>query len=551
LVARLLPYAAGVVVLAFIDGAHVTRHILHSNSRWSFADDARVLIHPLFRVEVPTLFPQDPTADYYLDCLPVGYRLLYETVGRVVGIGVLSKVLPYVLSLITLACLAAVCRKLSGPAAAIGAIALALGSSFLLGRAAGGLPRAFASPLLAAGMLSLVTGRIDTLAGLVVLATAFYPVVGALLGVCLVGELLLPARLRGTAEHWSKKRRIGVAAAVAALAIAMLAPTAIVLRPWGPQITPSMLSQYPEAGARGRFSPVDRAPFPPLPAAAMAPLKSAVIGDGPPFAGAASLAVRKPVPLAILGMLGLFGLGWLARRRIEALRLLVLVGSVIVCHSLSRAFEPRLFLPERYVAYSVPLLAFVALPSLFGSLATSARKLLRLLPVVWNLALVLLLGGRVSELAGLTINVPPEDRELYRSLRTLPQDAVIAGWPDEITDSIPYLTRRSVFVTREMHMPFHRRFTDMMRGRMFALMRAYFATTRAPLLELRDRYHVTHLLLDREYLKHRPTYFAPFDATAVSGFAAATRSSFVAFQAIPEAAVMKTSHYVVLDLSRL
>jgi hypothetical protein len=41
-----------------------------------FGDDVRQQIYPFFRYVDSSLFPNDYIADYYLDCLPLGFRAL-------------------------------------------------------------------------------------------------------------------------------------------------------------------------------------------------------------------------------------------------------------------------------------------------------------------------------------------------------------------------------------------------------------------------------------------------------------------------------------------
>jgi hypothetical protein len=146
--------------------------------------------------------------------------------------------------------------------------------------------------------------------------------------------------------------------------------------------------------------------------------------------------------------------------------------------------------------------------------------------------------------------VPPEARPLYAAVARLPPSAVVAGWPDETTDSVPYLSRRSVLVARETHMPFHLHFTELMRERTRALIAAYYATEPGPLGALRSRYGVTHLLLDRRNFAAPPLYFAPFEAEARAAFEAGHRKGFV-LEGVPASATVATfSDYRLVELPR-
>jgi len=539
------------LALVVLYGPAVAGHVRLASSHWVFNDDVRVLIHAQFRNEDPALFPGDPAVDYFLASLPDGYALLYRALTPIFGVVALSKGLPYVLLAVTLACTAAAAWKLGGGAAAFGSLALTLGSGYLLARMAGGLPRGFAAPLLAAGTLALVSGRATWLAVVAVVAAGFYPAAALTLGVALALFSLLPAAQRGDAGTWSLRKRTGVLALTAVAAALVLLPSFLRLRAWGDPIGPELVHAYPEAGPNGRFDPMDRPPFPALPAAALAPLRAAVLGDGPSILPALDARAHAGWLVPCVGALSLLGCAWLARRRLEARRFLLLPLAVVFCHTLSLLVEPRLFLPERYVAYAVPIIALVAVPSTLGALDRARAAWLHLLPWLYNLLLVFVIGSRGVSWSGLTVHVPDADHALFAAIARLPKNAVVAAFPSETSDSIPYLTRRGVFLARETHMPFHTRYTELMRGRARALFDAYFSSSTDELREFRERNGVTHLLVNRRDFADRPTYFAPFDRRIARDFAAGKTSGFAALALAPKLGVFTRGDWVLLDLGKL
>ncbi|HEY3497060.1 MAG TPA: hypothetical protein VGK73_20315, partial [Polyangiaceae bacterium] len=348
--------------LAWLHGPMLARHIAESADPLRFADDVRVLIHPLFRIEDRALFPGDPSVDYFLKSLPDGYRLLYEVLGRVSGVVLLSKALPYLLLASALGCLGFAAFRISGPGAVLGTLSLGLGSEYLLGRMVGGLPRAFAFALLAAGVAALAAGRARALAVLVVVAAGFYPVAALLLGATLALWLLLPWQERGNASAWPFRRRALTVVATAALAALVLAPSVLRLRPYGVAITPELWSEFPEAGPWGRFDAADRPPFPPLPEAAVKPLLATLVGAGEPVLPVVNAGDRRD--LVALGLVVLALGAWipLSRRRAEARRLWSFFAAVAACHAVALVAGLRLFIPERYVAYGAPVLALIVVP---------------------------------------------------------------------------------------------------------------------------------------------------------------------------------------------
>jgi len=526
-------------------------HVRLASDHFVFADDVRVLIHPQFRLEDARLFPNDPAVAYFLASLPDGYALLYRALGPLVGVAALSKLLPYLLLAGTLACLGAAAHRLGGAAAVLGTLSLALGSAYVLGRMTGGLPRAFALPLLSAGALALVLGRARLLAALTVLTAGFYPAAALTLGVALTLLLALPAGSRGGTRAWSLRKRALLLVAAGALSALVLLPTVLRLRAWGTAIGPELVHAYPEAGPNGRFDAMDRPPFPALPGAALAPLRVAIVGDGAPLATFTDARAQAAWLAPTFGVLGLLGCAWLARRRVEARRFLLLPLAVVLCHTLSLWLEPRLFLPERYVAYAVPAFALVAIPSALGAWRQAPNAWLRALPWLGNALVLLLLGARGVSWSGLSINVPHGERALYRFVTHLPRDTVIAAFPSETSDSIPYLGRRSVFLARETHMPFHTRYAKLMRTRALKLFRAYFTSSPNVLRELRDREGVTHLLVNRADFRVPPPYFAPFEHPIARSFADGKAHGFAALALASRLRVFRSGDFELLDLKGL
>jgi hypothetical protein len=157
-----------------------------------------------------------------------------------------------------------------------------------------------------------------------------------------------------------------------------------------------------------------------------------------------------------------------------------------------------------------------------------------------------------GERTGLTVDVQ-QDSQVFEFLRRLPDASLIAGWPsDETVDSIPFLTRRSAFVTYETHQAFHQAYLDEMRRRMRALIDAIFATDPAPLVRLRDDWGVTYLIVDlRYYGPSPPTYFKPFDGWIRVAVERGRDAGFELPRQIKPAAVFSHGSLSVLDLRQL
>jgi hypothetical protein len=542
--------------LLVLFGPMLVAHAALAFEPLSFADDVRVLIFPLFRLEDPALFPGDPIVDYYLASLPLAYRALYEILVPIAGVIAVERALPFVELAVSLYFVGRASHELGGRAAAFGAIGLTLGSSYFSARMAGGLPRGFALPLLAAGSYFLVSGKARALAVTTVLSAGFYPVASVLSGLSLAALLLIPKLDRGDARAWSWKRRLLVLGATASGVALLALPTLVAMRDYGPSITPALFSAYPEAGELGRFDPADRPPFPWFPAASFPYLKLGVVGSGPPLLALTDLRAHATLLLAVLVPLALLGVAVAAWKDVRARRLGVAFGALVLGHGLALLVSPRLFLPERYVAYAVPLLAVISLPSALSLLAERvSRRLPALvalaLPFAANAVLLLVISARGVAGAGVTVRVPEWEAAFYAAVGALPKTALVAGFPGGAIDNVPYLSRRSAFVTRETHMPFHTRFTQTLRERTRALVKGYFAASRDELVAFRDRSRVTHLLVERHHLRAPPPYFAPFGPEVNAAFSRGKVAGFEVERVLERTRVAESGGLVLLDLSKL
>lgn len=98
---------------------------------------------------------------------------------------------------------------------------------------------------------------------------------------------------------------------------------------------------------------------------------------------------------------------------------------------------------------------------------------------------------------------------LYRYVRTLPKDAVLAGEPRRM-DCIPIAARRSVVISRKLYQPWEREYFAIIRERMFRTVDALYGPSVAAIVELRALYGADYLLV-RNTPRRRPwSGMAPF-----------------------------------------
>ena len=594
------PWVLVVGSLGLVYGRSLSTHITRGFDPRIFGDDARQQIYPFFRYADSSLFPNDYIADYYLDCLPLGFRALYTLSAPLIDPAVSNKIVTYLMLLITVVALGVAANRLGGKVAAWGAMALVLGAEFYLHRMGGGLPRAFSFPILSCALVALSYGRTKWLAALVWLGALFYPVAGVVVGMTTaLVLLLLPASDRGDANDWGLWRRVRFLSIVAGVAVALLLPTVVTSAKYAPMLTIDDVAEYPEVGPGGRYVSNSRAPYASFFRSASKAVKRGFIGVGRPWAEAVSNWVRADKPrrgwsnrqLAILNLVVTFTvIGWMffaatssAPRRVLMLGLAAFIG-----YSIARWVAPYLYLPTRYTNYAIPLLAvLMASTSVAGFLSVRGKrgwKSSRLgaflarakewvasrghlgavlaervgtkaafragAALVFLLFVLIMIGGRGSNWEGLGIDARNEP--LYDAVGELPVDAVIAGWPHTAIENVPYASRRAALVTFETHQVFHRQYADVMRERMRALIDATLATSLDPILRLRDEHGVTHMLV---YLPHRRgerlKYFKPFDQWVAEAQRRRAGKPLSLQDLVDNHAVYRDGKYAIIDLREL
>ena len=553
--------AITLISLAALFGPAVIEHAGHAADPLWFNDDARQQIWPFLRYHDPSLFQEDYVAQYYLDCLPIGYKLTYRTWSLLADPRVLSKALPYLLLSLGLVAVGLTARRLGGAVAAWGAVALCLSSTYFMYRMAGGLPRAFAFPLLAGAAMALVLGRPLLLAVLACLGAAFYPVAGLICGLSLSAWLLLvPREDRGRARDWTARRRWAVVGATALVSGLLVLPGLQASGAYGPLIRPQNVSAYPEAGPGGRYDRADHPPYRGFTEESRNFIGQTLVGLGKPWPGITSWMRRSAprvdllcVAVVIVGMAGSMVL---AVRDPAARRLLVLLLAALLGHTAAVTLAPSLYVPTRYAEYAVPLLTAILIP--VGACALG-RLLAGRIEVAWlgpatGLAVVVLcllgLGSRGDDEAGLNTQIDPQSK-IHPFLASLPPDALIAGWPYGLIDDVPYVCGRSVLLSFETHQAFHVQYLDEMRRRMADLVEAYYALDPEPLIRLRDRHHATHLVLDLRHYARPPRYFKPYRSHVLDAFTRTRGRQPEPLAQSEWAAVHVDEPFVVLDLDRI
>jgi hypothetical protein len=251
----------------------------------------------------------------------------------------------------------------------------------------------------------------------------------------------------------------------------------------------------------------------------------------------------------------------LVKYRPQSVRLLLPFAAALLLSVAAYFMQPLLYIPGRYLVYTMPLVACLLFPLGLYGLALG-RGSPHAHAIIWlPVAIIFLLGGgRGDAHTPWTIIIPQEEQLFYEQIAALPEDVLIAGWPgsenrDDINlDNIAFLSRRNVLLNHETHQVLHLDYMREMRERMEAITTTYFATDAAPLILLRRHYGVTHFLVDTAHFSGvPPTYFAPWDEARIqSELDASNGRAFLADPVLHEmAGILRYDNYVLLDMAKI
>jgi hypothetical protein len=461
-------------------------------------DDARQHTFWMARFRDPGLFPGDVIADLFQALAPPGYTALYWLFSRFGDPIQATWFVPPVLGALTALATYALVRRIH-PSRSAALLASTLHSWYLwqYDDLVSATPRAFLPPILTALLWALAGAQRWIAVGLVGLGGLLYPTT-ALLGVALMTIRLL------TIKDWriglSRDRRDWLAALAAVLlTLATLLPGEVAANRSGASFSAAEARRMPDFGPQGRTSFfLDR------------PYEYWIESERSGFDLRVTDRIFRRVPILAeylaLGALLLVLLS--VRRWLPAVRqlrpaavvlpqlLAVSLGLFILAHL--TLFQ--LYLPSRFVKWSVPLVLAVAGGLALGMLIETAAARTRLgrfgAAGASALTLALLLGLALYPARYNGLFSPDPRPAISAFLRTQPPDVLVAGASSE-TDAVPAFAARSVLVSRE-HMVFLRRdYYLELRERTRRLVAAYYTDSLPELADFTRQSGVDFILVNR------------------------------------------------------
>lgn len=468
-------------------------------------DDVRQQLFWMARWCDPALYPPDLLSAYAAAYVPVGVKAVYTFGVRLLGIDPLlcSKLVTGLLFTVLAVAMRGIGATLGDRRLGFACAAMVWLLPFFLKNLSGGLSRAFAAPLLALFVLGWLRRDAVTMAATLVATAVLSPYMAV---VCAGSACLDAVFARCT-------RRAGPAFPARAWHLAVLALAAgavlafnrsIAAAGFGPLAWGRDLVGRPEFTAAGRL---DLFPLPnPFFDLVYWPFESiGLFLDIGLFTGVASLAVLLPVLIR-----GWRRTPWAAL--LPKLRpLAMLLAGSLVLYLAARIVALALFVPDRYVTYTINLLYALGL-------AVCLRHAFSpLIERRWGAALLLVLAAGLGawRLTGDGLYDYRDGAPLYAAVRALPKDARVAGNP-EVMDNVLTFGRRNVLASFELAHPWSVGYWRRFAPRLADAVEAYYAKDARTVVDVARRDGITHFVVREgdftpETLRKGPL-FAPYNA---------------------------------------
>jgi hypothetical protein len=494
--------------VALISGAvFVLAHLPALTNPFVINDDIRQQIFWMQQWQDPALFRGDFLTDYARHYVPWGVKGLYWLASWWVSPVYFSKLLPGVLFVLLAVCLfrlgaALADRRLGWMMAAVFWL-----MPFFMDNLAGGLSRAFAAPALALFWLAWQQRRPGLMAAALLLQALFIPYIflvaapASLLAwaVARLGRDEPPPFPAGAAHFLI----LGLGAALVLGMNLQFSAT-----DYGPLVSARDMLNHPEYYAQGRYRFL---PEPWFLWELISPWEFILpIREWGPIAGGLAGAML----LALLA-LGLWRLDWAAWR--QRLKPAWYLGAAsLVLYFLARLFLLKLFVPDRYLIYTLNLF-MVLLLALGLKAALRVDRWPRHLAV---LALVAAAALGAWRLHGVGLKDYSAHRALYAALATTPKDALMAGHPN-LMDNIPTLAQRRAFATYELAHVWSRGFWSILKPRMKDLFTAYYAEDPRKVVDFCRTYGIAYFIVDDRHFTpaflHGGAFLYPGDRPLLPG----------------------------------
>ncbi|MGO9567361.1 MAG: hypothetical protein ACLP5H_07475 [Desulfomonilaceae bacterium] len=188
-----------------------------------------------------------------------------------------------------------------------------------------------------------------------------------------------------------------------------------------------------------------------------------------------------------------------------------LFAASLLCYVTSWVLIFKLFVPRRYVEFSLNIFYCVAI----GACIRAALGSLVSMGIAFPLVSTLFAGLAAISLYRTGIYDYSRDAALYRFAQSTPKTSLMAGPPD-LMDNVLTFGRRKAFVTYKLSHTWYTRYWEIIKKRTFDFFRAYYSDDPEEVREFCRKNGIDYLIVRDEdfspkHVKKDRIHFEPFD----------------------------------------
>ncbi len=152
-----------------------------------------------------------------------------------------------------------------------------------------------------------------------------------------------------------------------------------------------------------------------------------------------------------------------------------------------------LYLPHRYISYTLPLISIFFI----GTWFYQAEELYKNKPIIIKLLTVTALLLMATQVDDDLIRVKKQERQVLQYLSSTPIDSLIVA-PTRFASNIPAFAYRSVLVSSETDIPFHKGYYEEIKRRLAAQERIYSSSDINEIKQITKQYGIDYIVLDKQ-----------------------------------------------------
>jgi hypothetical protein len=191
--------------------------------------------------------------------------------------------------------------------------------------------------------------------------------------------------------------------------------------------------------------------------------------------------------------------------------LFLILPASLFLYILARLFLVKLFVPRRYIYYTLSLIYCIGFAVALRIVLDGIRsRRIKLFCIISALLAFACIKGRHVEFIDFS-----EHHNLYKFFGTTAKNSLVAGWP-ELMDNVTTFGRRPVFVNYELSHTWVEPYWSEVKKRTFDLFRAYYSSSPDEIKRFFKTNHIRYFVVrsedfERSRFNNSPPYFEPFN----------------------------------------